>query len=162
MREQVRQERLMLPHFASEVPVLYQVDGTAYVPVRAVCEMLGLRADSRIRRWRKLLFWEQARKLPLRLPQRGTRLVWCLRLGALPLLFSCFDWSYVRPDRRAQLQAATDEHLELLERAYQRRQTLYRESQRLDISRADLDLEMYAAALAVQHISRLITYGGSE
>ncbi len=34
--------------------------------------------------------------------------------------------------------------------------------QQLDISRADLDLEMYAAALAVQHISRLITYGGSE
>src|SRR2546426_8331407 len=32
----------------------------------------------------------------------------------------------------------------------------------LDLQRADLDPEMFAAALAVRHISRLITHGGSD
>jgi len=32
----------------------------------------------------------------------------------------------------------------------------------LDLRRADLDLELFAAALAVQHIRRLIAAGGSE
>ncbi len=32
----------------------------------------------------------------------------------------------------------------------------------LDLHRADLDLELFAAALAVQHIRRLIAAGGSE
>lgn len=127
----VRQATITLPHFNYEVPVLYPEGGQAYVPVRAICEMLGLRADTRIPRWRRLLLWEDARKLPWRPDGQRARIVWCLHLGALPLLYSCFDWSSVRPDRRVQLRQTMDESFDVLNRAYQQKQTRYRELRRL-------------------------------
>jgi len=45
----------MLPYFDEEVPVLYLEDGKAYLPVRSLCCMLGLRAETHIPWWRKLV-----------------------------------------------------------------------------------------------------------
>ena len=106
-RQTIQQETLVLPYFDEEVPVLYLADGTAYLPVRALCHMLGLRPETHIPRWRRLVLWANARKLPLK-TARGERLVWCLHRGALPFWCACFRWSLVSAERREQLRRATD------------------------------------------------------
>jgi hypothetical protein len=106
-RQAIQQSTLMLPYFDEEVPVVYLADGTAYLPVRALCRMLGLRPETHIPRWRKLVLWDSARKLPLK-TARDQRVVWCLHRGALPFWCACFNWSCVAPLRREQLRQATD------------------------------------------------------
>jgi hypothetical protein len=108
LEQVVQQATLTLPHFHYEVPVLYLTDGAAYIPVVELCKMLGLRTETHIPRWRGLMVWCHARKLPWRLPTGRTRIVWCLHLGALPFLCACFNWSFVTPARREQLRQATD------------------------------------------------------
>jgi hypothetical protein len=103
----VKQATIVLPYFDEEVPVLYLADGAAYLPVRSLCHMLGLRAETHIPRWQKLVFWASARKLPLQ-TARGQRMVWCLHLGALPFWCVSFHWSLVSAVRREQLRQATD------------------------------------------------------
>jgi hypothetical protein len=103
----LRQTSIVLPYFDEEVPVLYLADGTAYLPVRPLCRMLGLRPETHIPRWRRLVLWTNARKLPLQ-TARGERLVWCLHMGALPFWCACFNWSLVSVGRREQLRRATD------------------------------------------------------
>ena len=127
--QKVQQAALVLPYFDAEVPVLYVADGTPYIPVVALCRMLGLRADTHIARWRRLLVWGHACKLPLR-TARGRRVVWCLHLGAIPFLFSCFNWSLVSPERRIQLRQATDASLKLMEESQQKMLTRYRDLRR--------------------------------
>jgi hypothetical protein len=114
----VRQVTITLSYFHYEVPVLYVGEGTRYIPMIALCEMLGLRADTHIPRWRKLLLWANARKLPLQTAS-GKRIVWCLQLGALPFWCACFTWSLVLPVRLEQLRQATDAWLEEVEQANQ-------------------------------------------
>ncbi len=80
VKQVVQQSTMILPHFDYEVPILYVADGTAYVPVIALCEMLGLRADRHIQRWRGLALWANACKLPLRMKSGKTRIVWCLHI----------------------------------------------------------------------------------
>src|SRR6266516_5478653 len=106
-RQAVQQTTMMLPYFDEEVPALFLADGTAYFPVKALCRMLGLRAETHIPRWRKLVLWTNARKLPLQ-TSRGQRIVWCLHMGALPFWCACFNWSLVSAERREQLRQATD------------------------------------------------------
>ncbi len=103
----VKQATIVLPYFDEEIPVLFLADGTAYLPVRSLCRMLGLRAEIHIPRWQKLVLWANARKLPLR-TVRGERLLWCLHRGALPFWCNCFNWSLVSAVRREQLRQATD------------------------------------------------------
>lgn len=126
VKQVVQQSTMVLPHFDYEVPILYIADGTAYVPVIALCEMLGLRADRHIRRWRGLVLWSDACKLPLRTKSGKTRMVWCLHRGAFPFLYGCFNWSLVSPERRMQLRQATDEWIELSNHAYQAMQAHYK------------------------------------
>src|SRR5712692_4527062 len=106
-RQNIQQATITLPYFDEEVPVLYLADGTAYLPVRSLCRMLGLRAEKYIPRWRKLVLWANARKLPLR-TARGLRMTWCLHMGALPFWCACFNWSCVSIEHREQLRRATD------------------------------------------------------
>src|SRR5258708_20054698 len=103
----IRQATIVLPYFDEEVPVLYLADGTAYLPVRSLCRMLGLRAETHIPRWQKLVLWPSARKLPLQ-TARGRHIVWCLHVGALPFCCVSFTSSLVPPERREQLRQATD------------------------------------------------------
>ena len=103
----IRQTTIVLPYFGEEVPVLYLADGTAYLPVRSLCRMLGLRAETHIPRWRKLVLWASARKFPQQ-TARGHRIVWCLHRGALPFWCACFNWSIVPAERREQLRQATE------------------------------------------------------
>src|SRR2546421_2489975 len=103
----VQQATIVLPYFDEEVPVLYLADGTAYLPVRSLCRMLGLRAETHIPRWQKLVLWASARKLPMQ-TARGEHMVWCLHMGTLPFWCVCFNWSLVAPVRREQLRQATD------------------------------------------------------
>ena len=117
-RQAVQQTTMRLPYFDEEVPVLYLADGTAYLPVRALCRMLGLRAEAHIQRWRKLVLWASARKLPLQ-TARGQRIVWCLQRGALPFWCICFNWSVVSPLRREQLRQATEAWQEDVAQAHQ-------------------------------------------
>lgn len=106
-RQTIHQTTMMLPYFDEEVPVLYLADGTGYLPVRPLCRMLGLSPETHIPRWRGLVLWANARKLPLR-TARGERLVWCLHMGALPFWCVCFNWSLVSAGRREQLRRAID------------------------------------------------------
>ncbi len=129
-RQAIQQTTLMLPYFDEEVPVLYLADGTAYLPVRALCRMLGLRAETHIPRWRKLVLWACARKLPLQ-TARGQRIVWCLHRGALPFWCACFNWSFVAPLRREQLRQATDAWLEDVAQAHRLLLDRYRTLRRL-------------------------------
>ncbi len=134
MREErpvVQQGSMILPYFDDEVPVLYLADGTGYIPVVALCRMLGLSPETHIPRWRRLFLWVHARKLPLRTEARGTRMVWCLHLGALLFWCSSFNWSLVSPERRVQLRQATDAGLKHLEQAYQEMLTRYRQMRHL-------------------------------
>ncbi len=126
--QEIRQTAITLPYFDYEVPVLY-LSNTPYIPVIALCEMLGLRADTHIQRWRKLVLWANARKLPLR-TARGKRLVWCLHMGALPFWCACFNWSLVAPVRRQQLRQATDAWLEDVAQAHQLMLDSYRSLRR--------------------------------
>ena len=130
VKQVVQQSTMILPHFDYEVPILYIADGTAYVPVIALCEMLGLRADRHLRRWRGLVLWANARKLPLRTKSGKTRFVWCLHRGALPFLYGCFNWSLVSPERRMQLRQATNEWIEVSNHVYQAMQAHYKTMRR--------------------------------
>jgi hypothetical protein len=117
-RQALQQTTMMLPYFDEEVPVLYLADGTAYLPVRVLCRMLGLRAETHIPRWRKIVLWASARKLPLQ-TARGQRIVWCLHIGALPFWCICFNWSFVSAERREQLRQATEAWQEDVAQAHQ-------------------------------------------
>jgi hypothetical protein len=116
-RQNIQQATITLPYFDEEVPVLYLADGAAYLPVRALCQMLGLRAETHIPRWRKLVLWANARKLPLQ-TAKGERMVWCLHRGALPFWCACFNWSIVSAERREQLRQATDAWMGDVEHAH--------------------------------------------
>jgi hypothetical protein len=115
---EVRQFTGTLPYFHEEVPVLCLRDGTPYIPIQALCRILGLRAERYLPTWRKSLVWASTRKLPLQTPCRGRRIVWCLHFGALPLWYTMFPWKQVIPERHEQLQQASQDLLHLPERTY--------------------------------------------
>lgn len=121
-QEAVEQATITLPFLDEEVPVLYLDDGRPYIPVFAVCHALGIRADTHIQRWRKLVLWGTARKLPFQTKQRGKRQVWCLLISEVPYLYSLFDWKLVSPERRLQLRKASEEQKTLAYLAYQQMQ----------------------------------------
>ncbi len=127
----VQQGVMTLPYFDDEVPIVYLADGVGYIPVVALCRMLGLRPRTHIPRWRRLFLWEHARKLPLRAEKRGTRIVWCLHLGALLFWCSCFNWSLVLPERQVQLHLATEAGFKHLEQAHQEMLSRYQQMRHL-------------------------------
>jgi len=122
----IEQRTVTLPFLDDEVPALYLADGRPYIPVCAVCRVLGIRADIHIQRWRKLVLWITARKLPFQTEKRGKRLVWCLLISEVPFLYGLFDWRLVSPERRLQLRLATEEQVKLSDQAYQEMQRRYK------------------------------------
>jgi len=124
--EQIRQKTITLSYFEYEISVLCVNGGTVYIPVIELCKMLGLRSDVHIPRWRRLFLWENARKLPYHTPKRGKRIVWCLHGGALLFWFCCFDWSIVPPERRRQLERATNAGMNALDQTYRNMQVRYK------------------------------------
>lgn len=122
----IEQTTTILPFLDEEVTALSLADGHLYIPVYAVCRALGIRADTHIQRWRHLLLWNAARKLPLQTQNKGKRLVWCLRISQVPYLYSLFDWQLVSPQLRIQLRQAAEEHAKLAHLAYQRMQQDYK------------------------------------
>jgi len=122
----VRQTTITLAYFEQELPALYVADGTAYIPVIALCQMLGLHAATHMARWRRLMIWNHARKLPLK-TLRGRRIVWCLHLGMVPLLYTCFNWSLVSPERREQLRQATNASMQAMAQVQQEILRRYRQ-----------------------------------
>ena len=125
-QEVIEQTTVTLPFLDDEVPALYLADGKLYIPVYTVCRALGIRADTHIRRWRTLVLWITARKLPLQTEKRGKRLVWCLLISQVPFLYSLFDWKLVSPERRLQLHQASKEQVKLANLAYQEMQQRYK------------------------------------
>jgi hypothetical protein len=125
-QEVIEQTTVTLPFLDEEVPALYLADGRPYIPVCAVCRALGIRADTHIRRWRTLVLWITARKLPFQTEKRGKRLVWCLLISEVPFLYSLFDWKLVSPERRLQLHRATEVQMKLADLAYQELQLRYK------------------------------------
>jgi hypothetical protein len=101
-------------------------NGRLYIPVFAVCRVLGIPPDIHIRRWQQLLLWVTARKLPFQTKKQGNRLVWCLLISEVPFLYSLFDWKLVSLERRLQLSRATEEHMKLADQAYQHMQHEYK------------------------------------
>ncbi len=122
----IEQTTVILPFLEDEVPALILADGKLYIPVYAVCHTLGIRADTHIQRWRHLLLWTTARKLPLQTQKRGRRLVWCLLISEIPSLYGLFNWQLVSSERRLQLYHATKEQAKLLNLAYQDMQQQYK------------------------------------
>ncbi len=122
----IEQTTVQLPFLDDEVPALILADGKLYIPVFAVCHALGIHADTHIRRWRHLLLWTTARKLPLQTQKRGRRLVWCLLISEIPSLYGLFNWQLVSSERRLQLYHATKEQAKLLNLAYQDMQQQYK------------------------------------
>ncbi len=122
----IEQTTVILPFLDDEVPALSLADGRLYIPVYAVCHALGIRADIHIRRWRHLLLWTTARKLPLQTQKRGKRLVWCLLISEVPFLYGLFSWQLVSSERRLQLYHATKEQVKLSHMAYQDMQQQYK------------------------------------
>jgi hypothetical protein len=122
----IEQRMVTLPFLNDEVPALYLADGRPYIPVCAVCRVLGIRANMHIQRWRKLVLWITARKLPFQTEKRGKRLVWCLLISEVPFLYGLFDWKLVSPERRLQLRRATEEQVRLSALAYQEMQQRYK------------------------------------
>src|SRR5258707_2003690 len=153
-QEVIAQTTVILPFLDDEVPALYLADGRLYIPVCAVCRALGIHADTHIRRWRKLVLWITARKLPLQTEKRGKRLVWCLLISEVPFLYGLFDWKLVSPERRLQLHGATEEQAKLANLAYQEMQQQYKAIRqalfRFLTSFADIDvlLQRYTHALS--------------
>jgi hypothetical protein len=119
---------IRLPYFNHEVPVLYPKDGACYIPVIALCEMVGLNANSYIPRWRKLVLWANARKLSYCTINGWRRLAWCLHIGAVPLWCSCFDWSPLPPKRQEQLHLATGSWYDAPKKAYMEMLSNYRQT----------------------------------
>jgi len=122
----IEQTTVILPFLDDEVPALSLADGRLYIPVFAVCHALGIRADIHIRRWRHLLLWTTARKLPLQTQKSGKRLVWCLLISEVPFLYGLFSWQRVSSERHLQLYHATKEQKKLLNLAYQDLQQQYK------------------------------------
>jgi hypothetical protein len=122
----VLQTTTRLPFLDDQVPALYLADGRPYIPVFAVCRALGIRPDTHIQRWRRLVLWVNARKLPFQTEKRGKRSVWCLLISEVPFLYSLFDWKLVAPERRLQLQRATEAQIKLTDQAYQQMQQDYK------------------------------------
>lgn len=108
-----------LPFFDEEIPALIaEEDGRLYLPVIEVCRMLGIRADRHIPRWRTLVFWHGARKLPYLIKTGVTRIVWCLDMGSVYFLYGSFDWNLVSPLRQQQLREATEAAIEVTSRVH--------------------------------------------
>ncbi len=87
----IQQTILVLLFFDEEVPLVCLFDGLRYIPVIALCERPGLRADTHIPRWRHLMLWRHTRKPPWRAPTGRIRIVWCLDVGAIPLWSNSFS-----------------------------------------------------------------------
>jgi hypothetical protein len=153
-QEVIEQTTVTLPFLDDQVPALSLADGRLYIPVCAVCHALGIRADMHIRRWRRLVMWITARKLPFQTQKRGKRLVWCLLISQVPFLYSLFDWRLVSPERRLHLRLATEEQVKLADLAYQEMQQRYKAMRRALFTFlttfADIDelLQQYADELA--------------
>lgn len=122
----IAQTTTALPFLDDVVPVLYLADGRPYIPVFAVCHALGIQPDVHIRRWRTLLLWATACKLPFQTKKQGRRLVWCLLISEVPFLYSLFDWKLVSLERRLQLLRASREQAKLADLAYQQMQREYK------------------------------------
>ncbi len=153
-QEVIAQATVTLPFLDDEVPALYLADGKLYIPVCAVCRALGIHADTHIRRWRTLVLWITARKLPFQTEKRGKRLVWCLLISEVPFLYGLFDWKLVSPERRLQLLRASKEQAKLADLAYQEMQQRYKAMRQALFTFltafADIDalLQRYAAVLS--------------
>jgi hypothetical protein len=150
----IEQTKVILPFLNDEVPALSLADGRRYIPVYAVCHALGIRADMHIRRWRRLVVWITARKLPFQTEKRGRRLVWCLLISQVPFLYSLFNWRLVSPERRLQLHHATEEQAKLSNLAYQEMQQQYKIMRQMlftfltNFAEIDMLLQQYADILS--------------
>jgi hypothetical protein len=122
----IEQTTVKLPFLDDEIPALCLADGRQYIPVYAVCHALGIRVDIHIRRWKRLVVWITARKLPLQTEKQGKRIVWCLLISQVPFLYGLFNWQLVSPQRRLQLCHATEEQAKLSNLAYQDMQHQYK------------------------------------
>ncbi len=125
-QDAIKQTTMTLPFLNDEVPALSLADGRLYIPVYAVCHTLGIRAEVHIRRWRRLVLWINARKLPLQTKKQGKRLVWCLPILEVPYLYGLFNWQLVSPERRLQLCQATEEQAKRSNLVYQQMQQEYK------------------------------------
>lgn len=52
--------------------------------------------------------------------------MWCLLISEVPFLYGLFDWKLVAPERRLQLERATEAQVQLSNLAYQEMQHHYR------------------------------------
>ncbi len=140
-----------------QVPILYVEEEPPFMPVFAVCQALGIPPDPHIRRWRRLLIWETARKLPFQTAKRGKRLVWCLSIAEIPILYGMFKWNLVSPSMRARIKQAAKEGVRLAGAAYQEMQSRYKSVRQMLFSflTQNADLDGWFLRYRVKHADQL-------
>ncbi len=112
------QTTVPLPMLGGELPLLVTVDQRGYVPVAALCHLMGVRPETYLAKWQRAPFWSEALKLPWQTPARGRRAVWCLERHALKDAIKTIDWHGIEPARREQLMTFSQEYETLLQESY--------------------------------------------
>jgi hypothetical protein len=133
MGSRIQQTVIRLPYLNEELPALRTGDGKLYIPVVALCHMLGIEPKRHIRRWRQMLLWEGSLKLPYQSPKGYQRTVWCLPLPMVPFACGYFNWDLVSSERRDQLHRLVDDannmlyqtHLQMVNKYHTTRQFLF-------------------------------------
>ncbi|MBA3824879.1 MAG: hypothetical protein H0X24_13410 [Ktedonobacterales bacterium] len=114
----IMQTTVPLPMLGGELPLLVTGDQRGYVPVAALCHLMGVRPATYLSRWQRAPFWSEALKLMWQTPTRGRRAVWCLERHSLKDAMQSIDWRGIDPERREQLFAFSQEYEKLLQESY--------------------------------------------
>lgn len=127
----IRQATIRLPYFEEDLPGLWTSDGVCYVPMIAVCALLGLNPKVYRRRWRGMLLGQDARKLPYQSSAGYRRVVWCLSFP-MTLLACCQVYErQVYPEKRDQLDRLTQEVSDVLAQQHQGMVEVYHRMRRV-------------------------------
>jgi hypothetical protein len=114
----IMQTTVPLPMLGGELPLLVTGDQRGYVPVTALCHLMGVPPATYLHRWQRAPFWSEAIKLMWQTPTRGRRAVWCLERHALKDAMKSIDWRGIDPARREQLLVFSQEYEKLLQDSY--------------------------------------------
>ncbi len=131
----VTQDTLPLPIFGAEVPLLHTPEGD-YVPIRALCEMLGLRPAT----WIGVVCSQHkgrtnaVRRWPYRAPDGTTRPEWCLEQHDALRWLSYLWPEKLQGERREQLLAYQQTMMDAMGQAYEQMQSSYQALRRTAFS----------------------------
>ena len=114
----IMQTTVPLPMLGGELPLLVTGDQRGYVPVTALCHLMGVRPETYLAKWQRAPFWSEALKLWWQTPTRGRRAVWCLERHSLKDAIKTITWGQIDPARQEQLLNFSQEYERLMQESY--------------------------------------------